>query len=84
MKGVNLYLQENELMFVATAVSTLLEQFKKANSDDFDTWDPKAKKYLKEMLAAGSSVKIKLSRLGLPMDDIEKLDEDGNLLKKTS
>lgn len=70
-----LYLKPEEQKFISMAVINLLEQLHSTSKDQLLNWNPATRKDLKDMLAAGSSLRIKLKHLGFDMRDMPTYNE---------
>lgn len=69
-KGEQLYLKPDEAKFISMAVVSMIEQIDATSKNQLINWNPEARKDIKDMIAAGSSLKIKLSRLGFDMREL--------------
>ncbi len=79
IKGEQLYLKPDEVKFISMAVLSLLDQIETTAKNEKINWNPEARKYHKEMIAAGTALKIKMQRLGFDMRDLPPyLDGDEN------
>lgn len=81
-----LYLKPDEAKFTSMAVLSLLELLETVSKNQLINWNPEARKDLKEMVAAGSSLKIKLKNLGFDMRPLPPYLEgdENNFLTKQS
>lgn len=86
MEGKNLYLKPDEMKFLSLAVLAMLEDMELTTKNTKINWNPEARKDLKDIIAAGKSLRIKLSNLGFDMRDLPPYfegDEDEFLTKKS-
>lgn len=67
MLGTNVYIRKDEGKFLAMAVLAMLEDLSDSSKDEKINWNPSARKTIKEMIAAGQSLKSKLQNLGIDM-----------------
>lgn len=75
----NLFLKPDEGKFLALAVIGTLDQLKESMKKPLMNWTPETRKQLKEMVDAGTSLSIKLQRLGFNMSDLPPfMDGDEN------
>jgi hypothetical protein len=65
-----LYLKPEEGKFLEMSVVSMLEQLQSSLHDQHLNWDAKTRKMLKDMIAAGSGLKIKLQKMGFKMEDL--------------
>lgn len=79
IKGEHLYLKPDEAKFLSMAVVSVLEQLQETSKNQLINWNPETRKDLKDMVAAGTSLKIKLGKLGFDMGELPPyLDGDEN------
>jgi hypothetical protein len=79
MNNGQLYLKPDEGRFLAMSVVATIEQLRETASNEKMNWNSETRKDLKDMLEAGNSLRIKLTKLGFDMRDIpEYLDGDEN------
>lgn len=86
MKGQQLFLKPEEAKFLAMAVVSMIDQINDAAKNQRANWNPEARKDFKEMITAGTALKIKLEKLGLDMRDLPEYldgDEDTFLTKQS-
>jgi hypothetical protein len=86
IKGEQLYLKPDEAKFIAMAIVSLIEQLQETSKNPDINWNPEARKDLKDMLAAGNTLKIKLQKLGFDMSDLPPYlegDKDDFLTKES-
>lgn len=86
MKAEQLYLKPDEGKFLSMAVLRMIEDLQESQKDVQLNWNPEARKYLKEMVEAGTSLKIKLIKLGFDMSELPPYmngDEDEFLTKQS-
>jgi len=84
MKGQQLFLKPEEQKFISLAVVGLIEQLQEVYTNQFVNFNPEARRDLKQMLAAGNSLKIKMEKLGFDMRKLPPFmegDEDEFLTK---
>jgi hypothetical protein len=75
----NLFLKPDEKKFVAMSVVSTLEQLQEMASNPQINWNPETRKDLKDMLAAGNSLRIKLEKLGFDVRELPPyVDGDEN------
>ena len=70
MNGTNLYLKPDEAKFLAMAVLRMLDDVKRSSQNVKYNWNPEARKYLKEMIESGSTLKIKMGKMGFDMREL--------------
>lgn len=70
MEGKQLFLKPNEAKFIALSVVSLLDQLKESARNPEIPFNPEARKDLKQMIEAGTSLQIKLKKLGFNVDDL--------------
>lgn len=70
IKGEQLFLKPDEAKFISMAVVAMIEQLQNTATNNLINWNPASRKDLKEMLSAGSSLKIKLQKLGFDMREL--------------
>lgn len=68
-----LYLKPDEGKFLSIAVVSMLEQLNDSASDVAINWSPESRKNLKDMLASGKTLRIKLERLGFDLSSLPPL-----------
>ncbi len=86
MQAEQLYLKPDEGKFLSMAVVRMIEDLQDTSKNERFNWTPEARKDLKDMLAAGNSLKIKLLKLGFDMRELppyEEGDEDEFLTKQS-
>lgn len=86
IKGQQLYLKPDESAFISMAVLSLIEQLQDTSKDERINWNPKSRKDLKEMLSAGTSLHIKMEKLGFDMRQLPPFiegDENDFLTKQS-
>lgn len=84
MKGSKeLYLKPDEAKFVSMAVVSVLEQLQESSKNVQHNWTPEVRKTLKDMIDAGSQLKIKLTKLGFDMRPLPPF-EDGDIEEFTT
>lgn len=66
----NLYLKPDEAIFLSMAVVAQIDLLKETSSNQRINWTPETRKQLKEMIATGTSLKIKLQKLGINMSEL--------------
>lgn len=83
---MNLYLKPEEHKFIAMSVVSTLQNLKETSQNQNIPWNPESRKDLKEMLAAGNSLKIKMEKLGFDMRPLPDLfpGEENDYLTKES
>lgn len=64
---MNLYLKPEEQKFISMSVVALIEQLRETAINPMMNWNPETRKDLKDMLAAGESLRVKLKNLGFDM-----------------
>jgi hypothetical protein len=67
VQSKNLYLKPEEAGFNAMAVMSMLEILEAKSKDVRINWTPEARRLQKEMIAAGTSLKLKMKNLGFDM-----------------
>jgi hypothetical protein len=73
------FLKPDEGQFLAMAVVGTLEQLEKSSKNQLINWNPEARKYFREMLAAGKNLRIKLEKLGFDTRELPPyIDGDEN------
>jgi len=75
MADTNLFLKADEAKFLAMAVMSMLEQVTESSQKQSIPWNPEARRYFKEMREAGTALKIKLIKIGIPVDDLPDYEE---------
>jgi hypothetical protein len=65
-----LFLKPDEGKFLGMAVIAIIEQLRESNQNQNINWNPETRKSLKDMLAAGNSLRIKLEKLGFDCRDL--------------
>jgi hypothetical protein len=86
MNGKQLYLKPDEAKFLGMSVVTMLENLMDSAIDPELNWTPETRKLLKEMIHAGTNLKIKLSGQGFdmrPLPPFENGDETEFLTKQS-
>ena len=79
IKGEQLYLKPDEAKFISMAVISMIEQLENTSRNQLINWNIEARKDLKDMIAAGTTLRIKLQRLGFDMRELPPyLDGDEN------
>ena len=79
IKGEQLYLKPDEAKFISMAVVAIVEQLQDSAKNQLINWNPETRRDLKDMVAAGTSLKIKLQKLGFDMRELPPyLDGDEN------
>lgn len=81
-----LYLKPEEAKFISMAVLAMLEDLAATSKNQLINWNPEARKDLKDMVAAGTALKIKLERLGFDMRQLPPYlegDENDFLTKES-
>jgi len=78
MNGKQLFLKPEEQKFLALAVLALIDDLKESTQNQKLNWNPESRKELKDMLAAGSGLKIKMANLGFDMRPLPDV-EDGEI-----
>lgn len=84
--GTQLYLKPEEAKFLGLAVIAMIEQLQQTSKDQNIPWNPESRKDLKEMLAAGGSLRIKLEKLGFdmrPLPDYNDGEHDNYFTKQS-
>jgi hypothetical protein len=66
------FLKPDEARFVALMTSQFITDHKETDGHD---WNDEAKKYRGQMLAAATSLKSKLTKLGFNVDDLDPYQE---------
>lgn len=86
MEGKNLYLKPEEAKFLSMAVLAIIDDLQDTSKNVQHNWTPEVRKDLKEMLAAGATLKIKMAKLGFDMRPFEPLKpgEERDYLTKES
>ena len=69
-KNQQLYLKPDEMKFLSMAVVGMIEDLQQSSQNPKINWNPEARKDLKEMLAAGNTLRIKMKKLGFDMRDL--------------
>jgi hypothetical protein len=67
---MELYLKPDEAKFLSMAVVALIEELNSTSKNVNLNWNPETRKDLKDMIAAGSSLKVKLNKLGFDMREL--------------
>ena len=70
IKSDQLYLKPDEAKFIAMAVLSEIETLQDMATDQRINWNPAARKNLKDMIAAGTTLKIKLQKLNFDMKEL--------------
>ncbi len=86
MKSEQLYLKPDEGKFLAMAIVAVLEDIRSSAKNVNYNWTPETRKDLKDMIAAGTSLRIKLQRLGFNMENLPPYvfgDENDFLTKQS-
>jgi len=86
MNGKQLFLKPEEQRFLAMAVLRVIEDLEISSKDVRINWTPESRKDLKDMLAAGTGLKIKMANLGFdmrPLPDLEPGEENDYLTKQS-
>jgi hypothetical protein len=74
-----LFLKPDEVKFIAMAVLSMIEQLQDTSKNPLINWNPESRKDLKDMITAGTSLRIKMEKLGFDMRDLPPyLDGDEN------
>ena len=85
---MNLYLKPEEMKFLALSIVTTFDFVKQNQQDPNIPWTPESRKYMREMIEAGNSLKNKLQKLGFNVKQIEDIkvtqqDIDDSLTKES-
>jgi hypothetical protein len=86
VKTEQLYLKPDEKKFIAMAVVAMVERLQESSKNTLINWNPEARKDLKEMIAAGSSLRLKMQKLGFDMRELPPYlpgDENDFLTKQS-
>lgn len=75
MKGEHLYLKPDEVKFLSMAVLGQIEVLRDTSQDPKINWTPEMRKDLKDMLASGNTLRIKMKNLGFDMRDLPPYNE---------
>lgn len=75
IKGEHLYLKPEEARFLSLAVVDMIEQLQNMSQNPTINWNPEARKDLKNMMAAGNSLRTKLKKLGFDMRELPPYTE---------
>jgi hypothetical protein len=75
MNGQQLFLKPEEAKFLSMAVISMFEQLKEVAGNPQMNWEPSARKDLKDMMAAGNSLRLKLGKLGFDVRDLPPFEE---------
>lgn len=81
-----LFLKPNEGKFLSMSVLSMLEQLKETSQNQQINWNPETRRDLRDMIEAGTSLKIKLDKLGFDMRDLPPYidgDEEEFLTKQS-
>jgi len=78
MSGKNLFLKPGEHRFLSIAVLAMIQDLKESTQNQTLPWNPESRKQLKDMLAAGNDLKIKMAGLGFDMRPLPDV-EDGEI-----
>jgi hypothetical protein len=84
MNGKQLYIRNDESRFLGMSVAAMLEDLTESAKNPQFNWTPAARKIIKEMITAGTSLKVKLEGQGFdvsPLPPFEQGDEDEFLTK---
>lgn len=65
-----LFLKPDEGKFLSMAVVGMIEDLRQSLQNQSVPWNPESRKDMKDMLAAGESLRIKLKKLGFDMRDL--------------
>lgn len=65
-----LFLKSDEGKFLSMSVVAIIEQLTETSKNEKINWNPESRKDIKEMLAAGKTLRIKLEKLGFYMNDL--------------
>ena len=86
MKGTNLFLNTEESKFLALSIIGTLDLLKTNQQNVKIPFNPQSRKDLKDMISAGTSLKIKMEKLGFDMSDLPDLypGEENEYLTKES
>lgn len=81
-----LFLKPNEGKFLSMAVVAMIEQLTATSQNDKINWNPEARRDIKDMLAAGKALRIKMAKLGLDTRDLPPYidGEESDFLTKPS
>lgn len=79
-------MKPDEAKFIGMAVVSMLEQLKDTSQNQLINWNPESRKDIKDMLNVGSTLKIKMERLGFDMRPLPSLadGEENDYLTKES
>lgn len=75
LKIQQLFLKPDEGRFLLMAAGRVLEELVASANDETIPWNPETRKQFKEMIAAGQSLKTKLSKLGFDIEDVPPYNE---------
>lgn len=70
MEGKQLYLKPDEAKFLSMAVLNMLEDIINSSKNPQHNWTPSVRKDLKDMISAGTALRIKMEKLGFDMRDL--------------
>lgn len=65
-----LFLKPDEGKFLSMAVVAMIEQLTETSQNQNINWNPETRKDIKDMLAAGRALRIKMNKLGLDTRDL--------------
>ena len=86
MDKQQLFLKPDEAKFLGMAVVAKIEELEESAKNPSFNWNPEARKYLREMIEAGKSLRIKMGKLGMPVEPLPPYlegDEDEFLTKQS-
>ncbi|HUS02937.1 MAG TPA: hypothetical protein VMY77_14465 [Chitinophagaceae bacterium] len=69
-----LFLKPDEGKFLSLCVVSMLEHIRGSLKDEKLNWTPASRKDMKDIIAAGDSLRIKLKKLGFDMRDLPGLE----------
>lgn len=70
MKGTQLFLKPDEAKFLGMAVVDVVENLQNRAKDPALPWTPESRRTLREMIEAGTALRIKLGKLGIDVRDL--------------
>jgi len=68
----HLFLKPDEGKFLSMAVVSMVEQLTNTSKNQNINWNPEIRNQLKDMVAAGKTLRIKLEKLGFDMRDLPR------------
>lgn len=86
MEGKQLFLKQQQAIFLGMAVAAMLEDMEVSLQNPNLNWTPEARKIQKEIYTAGIELRTKLLKIGIPCEPLDPFvdgDEEEFLTKES-